>query len=284
MEDRGVPPAVKEDREVPADSSSGRGAEQKAALASAADLSACTRVLLAVADPGSRASFEALLEAQGVKVTSVGGGEEAFEAVAASPFSVVLMDLRLPEMDGFDAARRLRESGYEVPIVGLAGRPSEADVEQCLAAGMNDCLPEPVSPEALYGALSLWATSRGKPPADTTDLLKAVGRSRGTFEAICGRFLEDSPGQLQAIRQAVEEGSAPDLERAAHRLRGALLVFKAQEAVCLAEDLERCGRGEELSKAPELLARLAREIGRVRAQLAAELRRGAAREAAEPKE
>jgi CheY-like chemotaxis protein len=98
-----------------------------------------------------------LLEKAGHTVTVVGNGAQAVEMVARSHFDVVLMDIQMPELDGFEATIRIRaneKNGRRVPVIALTAHAMEGDRERCLAAGMDGYLSKPIRPDALFAALA----------------------------------------------------------------------------------------------------------------------------------
>ena len=105
-----------------------------------------------------------LLQCQNIPVTAVGSGQAALDAVKTQRFDLVLMDVQMPEMDGLEATRRLREdpTNKHLPVVAMTAHAMESDREKSLAAGMNDHLTKPIDPEELYRALVHWVgKSRG---------------------------------------------------------------------------------------------------------------------------
>ena len=128
----------------------------------AAPAGACgARVLLAEDNAVNALLARALLGREGCSVERVANGQEALEAVAAAPFDIVLMDMRMPVMDGLDAARELRARGIATPIVALTANAFEDDRRACLDAGMNDFLTKPIEVAALRAALARWTQPQG---------------------------------------------------------------------------------------------------------------------------
>jgi CheY-like chemotaxis protein len=89
-------------------------------------------------------------------------GREALEWLAQEPFDLILMDCQMPEMDGFEATRRIRDqkSTAHIPIIALTANALPEDREACLQAGMDDYLPKPFKPEALRAMLERWVQAR----------------------------------------------------------------------------------------------------------------------------
>ena len=127
-----------------------RVAEEAAAAAPGA------RVLLAEDNPINAMLARTLLQREGCQVDHVQNGDAALTALAHATYDLVLMDVRMPVLGGMEATRALRVRGVDTPVVALTANAFEDDRRACLAAGMDDFLIKPLSPEALRGALSRW--------------------------------------------------------------------------------------------------------------------------------
>ncbi|MGA0603607.1 response regulator [Caulobacter sp. KR2-114] len=114
------------------------------------------RVLLAEDNPINAMLARTLLTREGCQVEHAPNGEAALTALAQADFDLVLMDVRMPVMGGMEATRALRARGVATPVVALTANAFEDDRRACLAAGMDDFLIKPLSPEALRGALLRW--------------------------------------------------------------------------------------------------------------------------------
>jgi signal transduction histidine kinase/CheY-like chemotaxis protein len=114
------------------------------------------RILLAEDNPVNAMLATALLAREGCQVTRVGSGEEAVDAMAAAPYDLVLMDVRMPGMDGLEATRRLRAEGVRTPILALTADAYEDDRRACMEAGMDDFLTKPMNLAAVRAALARW--------------------------------------------------------------------------------------------------------------------------------
>jgi CheY-like chemotaxis protein len=117
-------------------------------------------VLLVEDNPINAMLARTLLAREGCTVDHVGGGDEAIRALATGRYDLVLMDMRMPGLSGVEATRRLRAKGVVTPVVALTANAFEDDRHACLAAGMNDFLVKPLSPDALRGMLARWTKGR----------------------------------------------------------------------------------------------------------------------------
>ena len=116
-------------------------------------------VLVAEDGPDNQRLIRTLLSKAGAEVTIVEDGVAAVEAAKDGCFDVILMDLQMPRMDGYEATRALRASGYSRPILALTAHAMLTDRERCLAAGFNDHLTKPINAEALRSKVSQWANT-----------------------------------------------------------------------------------------------------------------------------
>jgi CheY-like chemotaxis protein len=138
------------------------GAEREAAVVVdderiAAAAAPGKRVLLVEDNPINALLARALLTREGCEIDHAAGGEEAIAALKVGAYDLILMDMRMPGMTGEETARALRASGVTTPIVALTANAFEDDRHACLAAGMNDFLVKPMSPDALRAMLIRWA-------------------------------------------------------------------------------------------------------------------------------
>ncbi len=147
---------------------------------------ATVRVLLAEDNPVNQRVMIALLAKSGVRVDVAGNGVEAIEAVRSRPYDLILMDIQMPELDGVQAARRIRELEGEmghIPIIAVTAHAMKGDREKYLQAGMNDYLPKPINRAELLSKIDYWADQRrgqpGQAEAPRSGPAPAVPESAG---------------------------------------------------------------------------------------------------------
>src|SRR5262249_1113785 len=163
-------------------------------------------------------------------------------------------DVQMPEMDGFEttAAIRAREgdAGTRVPVVAMTAYAMKGDRERCLAAGMDGYISKPLRPRDLFETVEGLAPADGGggPPADGSEAavgpavaLARVGDDRALLKELIGLFLAECPRWLAAIREAIRQGDAAELRRAAHSIKGTVGTFGAPAAFEAAQRLETMG-------------------------------------------
>jgi signal transduction histidine kinase/CheY-like chemotaxis protein/HPt (histidine-containing phosphotransfer) domain-containing protein len=238
-------------------------------------------VLLAEDYPVNRMVAIAMLERSGYRVDAVGNGKEAVEALSGVPYAAVLMDVQMPEMDGYEATAEIRRregSGPRTPIIAMTANAMQGDRERALEAGMDDYLTKPVRREDLEAVLRRWIPRPGQetPAVDLSVLESRRGPQKDgepdKLARIVLLFIEDVPPRLELMRQAVEKGEAQSVEETAHLLKGGSGYMGAVRMAEICANLQQKASSGDLAQAPELLDALEEEFERVGPVLQSALR------------
>ncbi|HEX6086514.1 MAG TPA: response regulator, partial [Thermoanaerobaculia bacterium] len=227
------------------------------------------RVLIAEDNPVNQKVALRQLERAGVSADAVANGIEAVEAVIRADYALVLMDVQMPEMDGFTAAKELRRRGVTVPIVALTANALTGDRERCLAAGMDEYLSKPVVEEELARVLERFLPRADGATLDVQTLERLRAVSPDFLSEIAAIYLEDAPARLAALRDAVQRQDAQALTTAAHAFKSGSGNIGATALAGLCGALEAMGRGGNVSDAARTLAELEREYDKVEQALRA---------------
>jgi signal transduction histidine kinase/DNA-binding response OmpR family regulator len=238
------------------------------------------------------------LERLGYRADVAANGQEVLLSLQRQPYDVVLMDVQMPEMDGLEATRRIRQlstsefaAEAQPRIIAMTANAMREDYDICLGAGMDDYLSKPVQVEGLVRALSQCRPRQPKAPHRPPEsvhppVLAAAASSEvldpGAFQrlrATLGRqadrmlpslveeFYQDADRLLGEARQALEQGRAEDLRRASHTLKSTSATFGAMALSAVARELERLARDDVLEGADRLIAQAEKEFARAKPAL-----------------
>jgi CheY-like chemotaxis protein/HPt (histidine-containing phosphotransfer) domain-containing protein len=236
------------------------------------------RVLLVEDNPVNRRVAILLLEQEGHRYVTAADGAEAVALSAKEPFDLVLMDVHMPRMSGFEATAairaRERSTGRHVPIIALTANAMKGDREGCLHAGMDGYVSKPIRREELSRAIAAAVGGHQSPPAaageletegtfDEAELWQRVNGDRTILGELVGLFLEEGPRLMSDIQEALRLRDAQALVLAAHTLKGSAGVFTGRAAAEAAGRLERIGRGGGWAHIEEAWAALQGEMARL---------------------
>ena len=236
------------------------------------------RVLLAEDNPVNQQVAVAMLVKRGHDVHVAGNGREAVDAVRERDYDVVLMDVQMPELDGFEATAAIRamDKGKDLPIIGLTAHALSGERERCLSRGMTDYLAKPFKAHELFALVEASAPPDGDAapaapeplPAVPVDLegfrltLREAGAEHALY-SIVDTFVRQGPDRLAALAAAAASGDAPEIAKAAHVFRGAAATIGARMLAELLERVEntaRAGQADAAKEAFELVGPVAHQV------------------------
>lgn len=215
-----------------------------------------------------------ILEQAGYTMDLVVDGIEAIAAMEAGHYDLVLMDCLMPNMDGFEATREIRNANPErfnpeIPVIAMTGLTEEVDQLRCLDAGMQKMVSKPfdsqtlipVIQECLIGSeeAALTSGSQETPGNEIWD--------DGFFDSVIDEFLTEVPRVIDDLQQAVGQGDADGLRNIAHRFKGATDMLKVSGLSARSRAVEEAARAGENQLAVTHATELIEELQRLTATL-----------------
>jgi PAS domain S-box-containing protein len=237
------------------------------------------RILLAEDNAVNQKVALRLLAQLGYRIDVVANGLEAVAAVQRQTYDVVLMDVQMPEIDGLEASRRIKQGnhGAATPrIIALTADAMQGDRERCLAAGMDDYVTKPINVEALVAALSRTrpqpCSKKMEPEAAPVIYLKQFEEFRSAMGTdfigeVLAVFTADAPELLRQLHQGLADNDSECFRRAAHSLKSNAGAFGAVTLAELARELEILGKDGCQAGAGEKVAQAEAEYQRVQQAL-----------------
>jgi PAS domain S-box-containing protein len=259
------------------------------------------RILLAEDNAINQQVALGILKKLGLHADAVANGAEAIKSLSLIPYDVVLMDVQMPEMDGWAATRQIRNPesevlNHQVPIIAMTAHAMQGDRERCIEAGMNDYVPKPVDPNELARVLKKWLThekadvermrSGTKETRADGDLVKRVGAEKevdasamifdraglvsrlmgdeGLARELIAVFLEDIPKQIAALRGYLEAGNAARVARQVHTIKGASANLSGEVLRAVASDMEKAAKAGDLAAVTASMGELESAFDRLR--------------------
>ncbi|MBF0496119.1 MAG: response regulator [Deltaproteobacteria bacterium] len=219
-----------------------------------------------------------ILEKMGYRADAVADGREAVKALKTIPYDLVLMDVQMPEMDGFEATKMIRNNtvpvlNHYIPIIAMTAHAFKEDRGKCLEAGMDDYVSKPVQPEELAQAINRWisrrSNSEGKQSDENKDnskvrldrgrLMERLDGDEDLCREILDLYLRDGAEQIMAIEEAVAQSDMRQIPKLAHRLKGSSGNVEAVIMLELSIELEQAGKDDNITRAKEVLEKIKTE-------------------------
>ncbi|MBF0627569.1 MAG: response regulator [Magnetococcales bacterium] len=244
-----------------------------------------------------------ILAMVGCRIEVAVNGVEALKKVQSTRYDLVLMDVQMPVMDGFEATRRIRQElkMTALPIIAMTANAMSGDRELCLQAGMNDYVTKPIEPRLLYDTLLKWMPANAEKPAlrqeeksavpsvvtasvaasaagadpdpvapwsrltglDTRLGLATMGGDEGLYRSILIRFVHNQGDAGRIMSESFANQDRATLERVAHTLKGVAASIGAQALRASAEAVERAARTADSETLPGLIAQAAHDLSAV---------------------
>jgi signal transduction histidine kinase len=252
-----------------------------------------------------------ILNKLGLRADAAANGAEAIKSLETIPYDLVLMDVQMPVMDGFEATHEIRNPlsavrNHKIPVIAMTAHALLGDRERCLEAGMNDYVSKPVSPQALAEALDKWlpkeedvdgsmkaeermrmgeilhdsalSAQRSAPSTqhsalifDRAGLMARLMDDQDLARIVIEGFLEDVPRQIEALRGYLEAGDAPGAERQAHTVKGAAANVGGECLREVAFEMEKAGKAGDLAAIKARMAGLETEFDRLKIAMKKEI-------------
>ena len=226
-----------------------------------------------------------ILKKIGLSVEAVANGAEAVKALELIPYDLVLMDCQMPEMDGYEATKKIRSpisnvKNHDVPIIAMTAHAMTGDREKCLQAGMNDYISKPVDPQSLAKTIEKWLekyyiksnfnsnnNTDGKnmentkidEPADLFDknvFMTNMMDDEELAKVITNSFIDDYPKQIEMLVESEKSKDYDTAERAAHTIKGVVATLGSEPIRLLAYEMEKAAAEKNLEFVAENISLL----------------------------
>jgi signal transduction histidine kinase/CheY-like chemotaxis protein/HPt (histidine-containing phosphotransfer) domain-containing protein len=238
------------------------------------------RILVAEDNLTNQEVAMGMLKKLGMRVDVVADGAEAVRSLESIPYDLVLMDIRMPVTDGFEATRQIRSPhsavlNHSIPIIAMTANALPADREQCLEAGMAGMVVKPVSLQALRAALEQWLPVAQSRSSDETDhpvtqtlpevsspvfdmegVLERLMGDRDLAWAVIDGFLGDNHSQIQELQDFLSRGDVDGSRRQAHSIRGAAATVGAERLLMTALAMEQAAQTGDLRSVEKAMEEL----------------------------
>jgi two-component system, sensor histidine kinase and response regulator len=225
------------------------------------------RILVAEDNIPNQKLFVMMLNKMGYKADIVNNGREAVESLQRYKYDLVLMDVHMPGMDGFEATGLIRarevDTGQHTPIVAITADAMSGDKEQCIKAGMDYYISKPVFPEKIIEAIDKVVLNKEKHMEkiplpnkyvfDAEALMERLGIDENLVREIMGVYLDDTPIQLSRLRECFEKGDLLSIQRCAHSMKGASANFCVGTINKTAREIEIAAKQSNLEMIESLI-------------------------------
>jgi len=253
-------------------------------------------VLVAEDSKLNQVLIKKLLEKHGLTVTIVEDGTGAVEAATKGDFDIILMDIQMPVMNGYEATEALKITNIKKPILALTANAMKGDDKKCFDAGFDEYISKPIKREKLVEILGKYLYERDESAMNEIDEAKnqidQIGRmcedvakngsqkptdecpidwdfvmetcgDEEIVKAIGDSFLSDSPDMLKSLRGAIDGSNGKEILLYAHKMKGSALNLGAKKLADKAAPIEDAGNNGDVKAAGELLGSMVTEFDKV---------------------
>jgi CheY-like chemotaxis protein len=237
------------------------------------------RILLVDDDELSRRMMGLLLSEKGYNYDTASNGLEAVEAVQSQTYDIVLMDLQMPLMNGFDATRKIRESegkDKHVPIVALTAMLFDNEVHECMSAGMDECVAKPFDTDTLFRLIDSYvdktnqstfkselqdsSTEEHLTILDVAGALPRFSEDIEVYQRFLKEFIGELPDRVEHFRSTFISGNFLALADSAHNLKGISASMGANQLAYLSQMLDQICQGEDALRIQQALEEIERHV------------------------
>ncbi len=252
-----------------------------------------SRILLVEDNEINRIVAREMLKQAGLACDAVHNGREALEALSRVPYQLVLMDIEMPEMNGYETTKAIRniEStvlNHDVPIIAITAYALSGDEKSCLEAGMNAYLAKPLQADRFIPLVKFFLANNerktphycqdggdetrakqeeGKDIIDVEEFLYRIDGNTALAKNLFGHFFEELPAKLAAIRESLDRRDAAETAKQVHALNGASGNISAHRLHCTVMEMETVLRGNDLDSGNRLFRKLLQDIENLKAAL-----------------
>ncbi len=237
-----------------------------------------TRILLAEDNLVNQRVALGILGKIGYRADVAANGREVLTALEKTPYDLILMDVQMPEMDGFEATAAIRQKESEmsrhIPIVAMTAHAMKGDRELCLEKGLDDYISKPVQAKDLQEAIDRQLGKVASPQAEMLPpvappgkevfnekfLLDRLDGDKELYREVLQTFLQDAPLQIEKLKQALQKEDLSQTEKQAHSLKGAAMNIGGIALQDVAFDIEVSGKNRDLNQARLLMQKLNKEF------------------------
>ena len=262
------------------------------------------RVLVAEDSPTNQMLIKLLLDKMGFEVTIVEDGIEAVNAATGQTFDLILMDIQMPNMNGYEATRAIRDKEITTPVIALTANAMKGDARKCASAGCDDYLAKPIEREKLVETIGRYVRSEGETLSkeidsvsspvhqvasgevvpskqdsqplgnqgdeeviDWADVAHRCNNNERIIKELTETFFNSSPAGMEALTEAVKNGDVDQVGAKAHMLKGSAAAIGAKSFLEIASRLELAAGEENLVTITGIFEDLRNEFEKLKALL-----------------